>query len=200
MHQFLANETAGTARAALARSSNSTALRPMKGRSSLSMNPVGCGGIMKSRQYFAVLFSVSLGGCALEAEGTGIVPETVGQSESELCKNALSRTEEKTVLKLIDDICGDTWCEGDHNFAFERLTCRNGATDSPNGGTCTLQLRLIPHDDSSRSYPRTCTTGGFFGFDSLVETAQSDHPSLVWDYYLALTDCVNELEAALTHR
>src|SRR5436853_412785 len=28
----------------------------------------------------------------------------------------LSPTQEKIALKLIDDICGDTWCEGDYNF------------------------------------------------------------------------------------
>lgn len=103
------------------------------------------------------------------------------------------------MLKLIDDICGDTWCEGDHNFAFERLTCRAGTTNAPNGGSCTLKLRLIPHDDNSRSYRRTCTTGGFFGFDSLVETSQSGYPSLAWDYYLALTDCVALLESELAN-
>jgi hypothetical protein len=154
---------------------------------------------MNLKQYCVVLFAMSCAGCALEAEDAGVGLETPGQSESPLCRNALLPHEEKTVVKLIDDICGDTWCEGENNFAFERLICRNGAADSPNGGTCTLKLRLIPHDDSSRSHARTCTTSGFFGFESLVETAQSGYQSLDWDYYLALTECVQALEAALIH-
>jgi len=153
---------------------------------------------MSLNRYFIVLCGLCFGGCALEADGAGTGAQPLAENESAICRNALSPSEEKTVLKLIDDICGDTWCEGDHNFAFERLHCRNATSDSTNGGSCTLKLRLIPHDDGSRSYPRTCTTGSFFGFDSLVETAQGGYPSLNWDYYLALTECVQALEAELT--
>ena len=152
---------------------------------------------MSLKQHCTVLFSILFCGCALAADEAGTSAETVGQIESAWCRNALSPREEKTVLNLIDNICGDTWCEGDNNFAFERLTCRAGAADAPDGGTCTLNLRLIPQDGSSRSYSRTCTTGGFFGFDSLIETAQGGYQSLDWDYYLALTDCVTRLEAEL---
>lgn len=152
---------------------------------------------MRSKKLFAVLFSALLGGCAVDTADASVDPESLGQSESALCRNALSPDEEKTALKLIDDICGDTWCEGDNNFAFEQLTCRAKAPRSPNGGTCTLALRIIPREDDPPSYARTCTTGSFSGFDSLVETAQSGYQSLVWDYYLALTDCISELEDEL---
>lgn len=151
---------------------------------------------MNLKPYFIVFFAISLGGCALEANEAGVATQSLGESDSALCRNALSAHEEKTVLQLIDNICGDTWCEGENDFAFERLTCRTGAPDSPSG-TCTLKLRLIPRDDGPRSYVRTCTTDGFFGFDSLVETTQGGYQSLDWDYYLALTDCVQALEAAL---
>ena len=151
---------------------------------------------MDPKQQFKLLFSILLSGCALEAGDVGADTEALGQSENALCRNALSPTEEKTALKLIDDICGDTWCEGDNNFAFERLTCQAVATNSPNSGTCTLKLRIIP-SNGRRSYSRSCSTGGFFGFDSLVDTAQSGYQSLNWDYYLALTDCISQLEAEL---
>lgn len=154
---------------------------------------------MTPKQILTVLFTILVSACAVEANDTAMDAEALGRSESALCGNALSPSQEKTVLKLIDDICGDTWCEGDNNFAFERLTCRAGAAGSPNGGTCALKLQIIPREDNPRSYPRACTTGGFYGFDSLVETAQSGYPSLDWDYYLALTDCISELEAELPH-
>jgi hypothetical protein len=146
---------------------------------------------------FTVMFSVLLSGCALEAGNAGVDTEALGQSGSAVCRNALSPVEGKTVLKLIDDICGDTWCEGDNDFAFERLTCQAAATNSPNGGTCRLGLRIIPRDGGRRSYLRSCFTSGFFGFDSLVDTTQSGYQSLDWDYYLALTDCISQLEAEL---
>lgn len=154
---------------------------------------------MNRKQRLVVISSLLLGGCALETSDPGVEPPALARSDSALCKNALSPAEEKTTLKLIDDICGDTWCDGDNDFAFDRLACRAGATNAPAGGTCTLKLRLIPRDDSGRSYARTCTTSGFFGFVSLVDTAQNGYQSLNWDYYLALTDCITELEAALPH-
>ena len=98
---------------------------------------------------------------------------------------------------MIDDICGDTWCEGDNNFAFDRLTCRAGAAGSTDGGSCTLKLRIIPREDDAPSYSRVCTTRGFQGFGSLVQTTVSGYQSLVWDYYMALTDCISKLEDEL---
>lgn len=150
---------------------------------------------MSPKPQFTVMLAVLLSGCAGDASGTGGETEPVSYRESALCNNALSATEEKTALKLIDDICGDTWCEGDNDFAFERLTCRAG--DPTNGGSCALQLRIIPREEGSRSYPRVCRTGAFFGFSSLVDTASNGYQSLEWDYYLALTDCITELQSEL---
>lgn len=152
---------------------------------------------MNRKQQVTVLLAILFSGCALEAGDAASDAEGPGQSESALCKNALSPSQEKTALKLIDDICGDTWCEGDNNFAFDGLRCRSGASASPNGGTCTLELRIIPYEEDTPSYSRACTTRGFRGFDSLVETAANGYQSLNWDYYLALSDCINQLEAEL---
>jgi len=147
------------------------------------------------KQFFPVVLGVLLSGCAMGAGEVGVDAEALSHDESASCRNALSPTEEKTALELIDDICGDTWCEGDNDFDFERLTCRAG--NSTNGGSCTLRLRLIPRGAGPRSSTRTCTTDGFFGFGSLVESAQSGYQTLDWDYYLSLTDCISQLEAAL---
>jgi hypothetical protein len=152
---------------------------------------------MALKTPFIVLFTMLLGGCALQASDAETDAEDVGQNESSLRRNALSSSEQQTALKLIDDICGDTWCEGDHNFAFDRLTCRTAPADSPSGGTCTLKLRIITREDAPRSYRRACTTSGFRGFESLVDTAESGYQSLDWDYYLTLSDCISQLEAAL---
>lgn len=149
-----------------------------------------------NQQSVILTISILLSGCALEA-GEGGDAETLAQSAGALCKNALSPAQEKLTLKLIDDICGDTWCEGDNDFAFDRLECRAAPPRSASGGGCTLELRIIPRDAGSRSFRRACTTGGFFGFDSLVDTAESGYQSLDWDYYLALTDCISRLESEL---
>jgi hypothetical protein len=152
---------------------------------------------MNLRQRHGVLFGVLFCGCAVEAADTGVDTTASQQTAGVSCGNALSPTEERTALKLIDDICGDTWCEGDNNFAFERLTCRARAAGANEGGSCTLQLRIIPREEGSRPYARVCTTGGFSGFDSLVDTASGGYQDLDWNYYLALTACISELEAHL---
>jgi hypothetical protein len=152
---------------------------------------------MSLERRLGVLVTLLLPACAVDTDGAVADAGALARNESALCRNALSPSQEQTVLKLIDDICGDTWCEGDNNFAFERLTCRAGTPASPDGGTCTLALRIIPREDDPPSYSRACTTPGFYGFDSLVETAQGGYQSLRWDYYLALSDCINALESAL---
>lgn len=152
---------------------------------------------MISIRQFTVSIALFISGCALDAGGAAESESLVGHAESAVCKNALSPSEQKVALKLIDDICGDTWCEGDNDFAFEQLTCRGAARDAGTGGSCTLRFRIIPRTDDPPSYSRTCTTSGFQGFHSLVETAPSGYQSLNWDYYLALTACIQRVEADL---
>jgi len=157
---------------------------------------------VNSKWTLGLLFGVLLNGCAGEAAKSGDASdgsEPLEESSSPLCKKALSPAREKLALALIDDICGDTWCEGDNDFAFDHLSCELGAPGSSSAGSCTLKLRILPRDDSHRSYPRSCTASGFMGFDSIVETASSGYQSLNWDYYLALTECISQLEAALPH-
>jgi len=136
-------------------------------------------------------------GCGLdEREGeeqtTAPVETGVVSTRRPPCQ-ALSPTQEKTALKLIDDICGDTWCEGDNNFDFRALTCDLRRM------TCTLRFQMFPWDtvaSGSAAYSRSCETTGFSGFDSLVATAPNGYQSLVPSFYDALTTCIGKLEGS----
>jgi hypothetical protein len=113
----------------------------------------------------------------------------------ELTRNALTAAEAKTTLRLIDDICGDTWCDGDYDFGFRRLTCNQVAK------TCTLTLQVFPIEgvvSKEKSYWRSCKTSGFEGFTSLVATAPNGYQSLQGDYYDALTECVDRIMSKLS--
>jgi hypothetical protein len=57
---------------------------------------------------------------------------TVAQSAERL-----SGEQARRVLGAIDDRCGDTWCEGDYQFAF--IAVRPAADD-----TYAVQLRMTP--------------------------------------------------------
>jgi hypothetical protein len=139
---------------------------------------------------------ILLGGCSSPSstvtqegneEPTASVTEALGP-------NALGPMQSKTVLKLVDDICGDTWCSGDYDFRFRRIACSNVAK------TCTLLFLLIPREgvtSRSPSYWRSCKTHDFDGFDSLVTTTPSGYQSLDQNYYGALTECISRIEDKL---
>ena len=134
-------------------------------------------------------------GCGLsEREGeeqTTAASQTAVVSTRRPPCQELSPAQEKIALKLIDDICGDTWCEGDYNFDFRALTCDYRRM------TCTLRFQMFPWDtvaSGSSAYSRSCETTGFSGFDSLVATAPNGYQSLVPSFYDALTTCIGNLE------
>ena len=134
-------------------------------------------------------------GCGLaEREGeeqTTVPSHTAVVSTRRPPCQELSPSQEKIALKLIDDICGDTWCEGDYNFDFRALACDLRRM------SCTLRFQMFPWDtvaSGSSAYSRSCETTGFSGFDSLVATAPNGYQSLVPSFYDALTTCIGKLE------
>jgi len=144
--------------------------------------------------FFLILVALSCAGCAGTdgAAEAGAAP--LATTSAELQKNALTSAEESTALKLIDDICGDTWCSGDYDFRFDSLRC------CASSESCTLTLELLPREgvpSPKRDYRRSCRTGDFTGFASLVATAPNGYQSLDQVYYATLTDCISELETAL---
>jgi len=136
-------------------------------------------------------------GCAVDTGDAG-ADETLTETTEALTRKGLTKQEEAVVLKAIDDICGDTWCEGDHNFSFDRLECFNGCAG--HAGHCQLTFRVFSYDtdiEAGPTYTRSCRTPGFTGFDSLVETF-GDYHSLQPAYYDALTACIGRVESHLS--
>lgn len=143
---------------------------------------------------FVAFAALACAACAGADGATAADTAPLDTAQAELAGNALTAAQEKTALKLVDDICGDTWCSGDYDFRFDGLRCCAASA------SCTLSLELLPRDgvSSPRSeYHRSCRTRGFTGFASLVDTATNGYQSLEQDYYSALTDCISALEAKL---
>ena len=145
------------------------------------------------------LVSLAAGsGCAIDVGDSGVGgDEAVGEATEALTQKGLSKSEEAVALKAIDDICGDTWCEGDHNFSFDRLECTKGCAG--HAGQCWLTFRVFSYDtdlETGPTYTRSCRTPGFTGFDSLVQTFGLYH-SLQPAYYTALTECIGRVESRL---
>ncbi|MEI9941032.1 MAG: hypothetical protein WDO69_27760 [Pseudomonadota bacterium] len=148
-----------------------------------------------------MLFALATG-CSAEAGEVGPGNELqteATQSAEALSSNALTKKQASTVLKLIDAICGDSWCEGDHDFHFDRIECKR-ACGSASAGTCQVTFRIFPYDSDLQTgptYVRSCKTPGFTGFSSLVDTAPNGYQSLHWDYYDALSACISQVESKL---
>lgn len=103
--------------------------------------------------------------------------------------NDLSDEQERTALELLDDICGDTWCEGSYDWRFEDLTCDFAA------GNCTLALLAREYSEPPVIEPLVCSLEDLHGYDELVEDTGSD-PSLVWSFYEKVGACIDSFEDA----
>ncbi len=151
---------------------------------------------ISSALILAATLAATLGGCGGgPAEAAPEVGDVVATASEALARNALTPAQAKTVLSLADEICGDTWCDGDYDFGFRRIVCDAGA------GTCTLTVQIFPRDgvpSSQRSYFRACKTHGFTGFDSLVSGASGGYQALADGYYEALTECTSRIVAKLS--
>jgi len=155
-------------------------------------------------KYVKVLAMVCVGsmgafGCSAAPDsGAELEPEASQATEQELSANALTKQQASTVLRLVDNACGDSWCEGNHNYHFDRIECTRPCGKQP--GTCRLSFRLFPYDSDLQTgptYARTCKSNGFTGFASLVDTAADGSQSLAWPYYDALSACIDRIEAQL---
>lgn len=113
-----------------------------------------------------------------------------GQGQGQGRPDDLSQEEEETALKLLDDICGDTWCEGSYTWTFEELAC------SFSKGSCTLLLEAVEAGGNvPGSEPLVCHLEGLGGYGDMVDDSGS-YPSLVWAFYESVGACIEEFEAA----
>jgi hypothetical protein len=132
--------------------------------------------------------------CASANDGDAAEIDGLASQNEAWTRNALTRTQEMVVLKTIDNACADTWCEGDHDFAFRRLSC------SWDTATCTLMLQITSRDSFAADRPwhwRSCKTSGFSGYPSLVATAATGETWLTASYDGALNECIVQLESNL---
>ena len=111
---------------------------------------------------------------------------------------------EREILNVTDQMCGDTWCEGNYNFDFQRVTCYTETSPSPN--FCEFEFDMISYP----TFPRNRTTG----YNAVVRNRTSVFCRIfisaplparkedVRDYYNKfihqdLTDCIFDLEDQL---
>jgi hypothetical protein len=136
--------------------------------------------------------------------------------------NDLTKLESQNLSQDLDNICGDTWCEGDFNWSVDNFTC------SFEDKTCSVDLTLMEEfyfDDeysitrdefvtieafmskyldtdiesdseyAAITWTQTCTMKGITSKDQVIDTSRR-WSSYTQDIYERVTDCVTEIEEA----
>ena len=52
-------------------------------------------------------------------------------------KDFLNEKQKDTTLELLNNLCGDTWCEGDFEYEFDQIDC------SKRKKNCTIELNVL---------------------------------------------------------
>lgn len=103
-----------------------------------------------------------------------------------------SARQEKKVLQAIDNVCGDTWCEGDYNFQFNTFIC-DKKTNS-----CELNFQFIVTNDDGEnekfSPEQVCRFENISEFSQLMDGKWS----LNDDFYQDVTECITEKESEVS--
>lgn len=114
---------------------------------------------------------------------------------------AREATEAEKVRKAIDNICGDTWCEGDYSFRFKKVVF-----DEANNLTrvyFNMGLReFAPHVETANEFESSLDHASFDvscvvkGFSHPKDILADDH-TVKWEFYTPMSDCVQRLEQKL---
>jgi hypothetical protein len=108
------------------------------------------------------------------------------------------------VRKAIDDICGDTWCEGDFQFKFNTVSFDKKSLQTTVNFTMTPYIDAQNVTDTETSaatvlntnYSVQCVIKGYADAALIVKS----NGSLDETFYTSFSDCVNSLESALISR
>lgn len=103
------------------------------------------------------------------------------------------------ILSELNMICGDTWCEGDLQFNFEKLNCNYEAqsTFGQKKGLCVLEFSFAEQGASSKKTKKgSCTLIGYSSPDSIKGNHTNSYSSGISDgLYEEISDCLSAWEA-----
>lgn len=115
------------------------------------------------------------------------IGSTVFANSSEEIFTEVQRQE---IVGAIDNICADTWCEGDYNFEFIDFNCNK--LDN----TCKLSFHFIKtedNDDQTYSPLQIC----HFENIKSIKQIKRERDTLTDKFYEEVSDCITDLESEL---
>ncbi len=107
------------------------------------------------------------------------------------CQSLLEQ-DEKDLLRYIDDLCGDTWCESDSDYIFKTLQCDFKAQ------RCVMTFDILPwgmiRDKAScQRIEKQCVIEGLRGSDDLLTRKKPTGIEINREFYYRLGECVNKV-------
>ena len=91
-------------------------------------------------------------------------------------------------LELIDNICGDTWCEGDFNFEFSEFELNAKKAEAK------ISFKLISDwGERPRFFETECTVENINSMDDVIGSYRG-RPELNNHFYEELSLCISDKE------
>jgi hypothetical protein len=108
-----------------------------------------------------------------------------------------SHAENVMILKAIDKICSDSWCEGDYSFRFDSVQL-----DTPSNSTRVVFSMSLDHTTEvnanasilTQKFEVLCHVPGYSTFAGIMQ----DNDRLNLAFYTSLTACIQDLEGRLS--
>ena len=104
-------------------------------------------------------------------------------SNLSFAQNILSPEQEKMILNEIDTVCGDSWCEGAFDYAFNSFTCLQDKK------LCVLNFKMIL---DKVDFTQSCVVKNKANYEDLLP-----NNILHEDVYSQLNDCIRDREVKL---
>ena len=98
----------------------------------------------------------------------------------------LSAGQQASIVRAIDNICGDSWCEGDYDFKFNAFNC------NVKSSLCDLNFQFIDRNGEQALYSKkqVCSFSGIKSYQQIMDNDRS----LNQEFYNELNNCINEKE------
>ena len=152
------------------------------------MLPLALTHLSAARSSLRRLLAVAL----LLVSSLSMLPVLAGPAAADVRPHRLTTAQERVVLRLIDDACGDTWCEGDHAFRFLRFTCHTERTG------CVLVARIAPWSEEPLQWHRRAQpVPGFSRYEDMVSTGPEGARSLQPAFFEAVGDAVRAMQSSV---
>lgn len=146
----------------------------------------------------ALLLPVLLAACSASSSAPDDVTDDSALSTGD---SIASDADLARVRTAIDNVCGDTWCEGDYDWAFNRLTCSKASASCRFEIEAIARITVWASDDGTAPdldvakirYPHTCVVKDIHKRSDVV-SGKGSQMTYAEAFYDKVDECVGAHE------